>query len=148
MKSKRYKILSESGVSTLCNYVKANRKLAEKSGTAVSTLADTVELTVKEIESILNNKQDISAVISFTIPVTGWKSDASISSYPQYYEVAVPGLLETDVVEVTVSPTSSRIALEAGFTLTQSFDGRFRLRAISIPAQAILAQYRVIRATI
>lgn len=148
MAKKKYKLPLEVGFAALCDHIKAIRKTADASGSAVSALAEAVGETVEEIESILNEKQDIHVPVSFTIPTTGWGTDTSVADFPNYYDVAVSGLLETDVVAVTTAPGSAVAARAADFTTVQSYAGKFRLRCKAIPAKAIVATYQITDATV
>lgn len=92
---------------------------------------------------ISKNKHDVNAAVSFTIPASGWKTGGSAPDYQNYIDITVPGLLDTDIVAVYVAPESVSVARTANFATTQSFDGKFRLRAENIPSEAISAQYHI-----
>ena len=81
--------------------------------------------------------------MDFTIPASGWGTDNSVPSHPCYIDVTVPGLLATDIVAVDVAPGSVTVAQAANFAPTESFAGKFRLRAETVPAGAIAAQYHI-----
>ena len=98
------------------------------------------------IESLLilaQQKQNINAVVSFTIPKTGWGTDNSVPSYPYYLDVSVTGLLATDIVDVNIAPASALVASAAEFVGTESYAGKFRLRCKNIPTAAISAEYHI-----
>lgn len=98
------------------------------------------------IESILilaQNKQNVNAAVSFTIPTTGWGTDNTVPSYPYYLDVSVTGLLSTDIVDVNIAPASALIASAAEFTAVESSAGSFRLRCKNVPTTAITAQYNI-----
>ena len=141
---KKYKLPLSVGFAALCDHIKAIKKTADQSGSAVTNLAEAVDATVDEIEGVLNEKQDIMPAVPFTIPTTGWGTDNSVPQFPNCYDVTVTGLLDTDVVAVDVAPASEDVARAANFTQTQSYAGAFRLRAKNVPAAAITAQYRII----
>lgn len=141
---KKYKLPLSVGFAALCEHIKAIKKTADQSGSAVTELAMATEQAVTEIEGALNEKQDVNPAVAFTIPTTGWGTDSSVSGYTRYYDVTVTGLKETDVVAVDVAPSSEDTARAANFTQTQSYAGEFRLRAKNVPAAAITAQYRII----
>lgn len=89
------------------------------------------------------DKHDVNAAVSFTIPTSGWGTDSSVPSHPNYIDVSVTGLLATDIVDVDVLPGSTTVAQAANFTATQSYAGYFRLRAKTVPTAAISAQYHI-----
>lgn len=88
-------------------------------------------------------KLDVNAVVPFTIPTTGWGTDESVPSHPYYRDFAVTGLTDADIVDVNVSPASATAASVAGFTNTQSYAGKFRLRCQYIPTAEIQAEYHI-----
>ena len=92
---------------------------------------------------LAQGKHDVNAAVSFTIPVSGWGTDSSVPSHPNYIDITVQGLLATDLVAVDVAPASASVAETANFTSTESYAGKFRLRAEHIPTAAITAQYHV-----
>ena len=102
----------------------------------IGTLRDGLEL-------LAQNKADVNAVVNFTVPTSGWGTDNTVPSYPNYIDIAVTGLLATDIVSVVVSPESAGVARAANFTTTQSYAGKFRLRAANVPTAAITAQYHI-----
>ena len=89
------------------------------------------------------SKQDINAVVAFTIPTTGWGTDNTVPHYPYFLDIDVSGLLATDIVDVNVAPANAWTASAAEFTSTQSYAGKFRLRCANIPEAAISAEYHV-----
>lgn len=95
------------------------------------------------INVLAQGKADVNEKVDFTIPVSGWGTDNSVPSHPNYIDVAVSGLLATDIVAVDVAPGSASVAEAANFTSTQSYAGYFRLRAESVPTAAITAQYHI-----
>lgn len=103
------------------------------------------ELADKRLDGLELGKQDISPAVDLVIPTTGWGTDTSVPSHPQYYDIAVTGLQEQDIVAVEVAPGSCDVARAASFANTQSYAGKVRLRAKSVPTEAITAQYRIIK---
>lgn len=95
------------------------------------------------INVLAQGKADVNEKVDFTIPVSGWGTDNSVPSHPNYIDVTVSGLLATDIVAVDVAPGSASVAEAANFTSTQSYAGYFRLRAESVPTAAITAQYHI-----
>ena len=61
-------------------------------------------------------------------------------------DIAISGLTAADYVAVDVAPASSAVARAANFVATESRAGILRLRAASVPASAIWAQYHIITA--
>lgn len=131
------KALLGGGLAALCEHIKGIR-------TTVGDLAEATAQSVDEIDGILHEKQDINSKVAFTIPTTGWGTDSSVPQHSKFIDITVSGLLETDIVAVDVAPGSSEIARAANFTNTQSYAGKFRLRAASVPTAAISAQYHII----
>ena len=121
------KALLGGGLAALCEHIKDIR-------TTVGDLAEATAQSVDEIDGILHEKQDINSKVAFTIPTTGWGTDSSVLQHPKFI----------DIVAVDVAPGSSEIARAANFTNTQSYAGKFRLRAASVPTAAISAQYHII----
>lgn len=98
------------------------------------------------LEEMHGLKADRATFVSFSIPVTGWKSDSSVPGYTKYIDIKVDGLTAADSVGVDVDPSSSAVARAADFTSTESMAGVLRLRAASVPSAAISAQYHIIEA--
>src|SRR5699024_10011783 len=99
--------------------------------------------TVDEMNDILNEKQDIMSAVDFVIPTSGWGTDNTMKTYPNYYDVTVTGLLASDVVSVTPAPESEDVAGAAKFCAVESAAGKFRLRCKHIPTAPINAQYHI-----
>lgn len=98
------------------------------------------------LEEMHGLKADRATFVSFSIPVTGWKSDSSVPGYTKYIDIKVDGLTAADSVGVDVDPSSSAVARAANFVATESRAGILRLRAASVPTAAISAQYHIITA--
>lgn len=101
--------------------------------------------SVSKITELQSQKADKVEVHSFTIQTTGWAMDTAVSGFANYYDISVDGMTDNDVVNVMVAPVSSRIAVRAQFTNTESFNGYFRLRAKNIPESEISAQWYIVR---
>lgn len=129
MSKVKMKALLEKGLAELCSYMK---KYTAALGDLASATADG-----------LDEKQDITAAVSFTIPTTGWARDSNLTSY-YYCDISIAGLRATDIVDVTPAPESYSVARTAGFIPTESMAGKLRLRAKKAPTAAIKAQYRII----
>ena len=95
------------------------------------------------LQILVSGKEEVNPGVSFTIPTSGWGTDSSVPNHPNYIDITVSGLLATDIVAVDVAPGSYEVASEANFCSTESYAGKFRLRAENIPSAAITAQYHV-----
>lgn len=89
------------------------------------------------------NKEEVNPRTSFTIPTSGWGTDNSVPSHPNYIDISVNGLLASDIVEVNVAPGSVAVARAADFTPTQSLTGKLRLHCKNVPTAAISAEYHI-----
>lgn len=148
---KNIKLPLEIGFAALCSHIKAIKKTAEQSGSAVSDLAGATAASIGEIEGILNEKQDASKAVSFTIPAAGWASmeigenDEGMEDtheYPFYYDLAVAGITAKDRVDVTIAPGSAETATTCGLCpATETLAGKIRLRTAKIPTASIAAEY-------
>ena len=107
------------------------RSAASQSSNATAKVASAAAAALEEMHGL---KADRATFVSFSIPVTGWKSDSSVPGYTKYS------------VGVDVDPSSSAVARAADFTSTESMAGVLRLRAASVPSAAISAQYHIIEA--
>lgn len=104
-----------------------------------------ISVNSTKITELQSQKADKVEVHSFTIQTTGWAMDTAVSGFANYYDISVDGMTDNDVVNVMVAPVSSRIAVKAQFTNTESFNGYFRLRAKNIPESEISAQWYIVR---
>lgn len=98
------------------------------------------------VNILAQGKLDVNECVDFTIPTEGWGTEdekTSVPGYPYYIDIAAVGVLDSDVVAVDVAPVSKNAAEAANFTNTQSYAGKFRLRAESIPTAEIAAQYHI-----
>ena len=86
----KVKALLAKGLAELCSYMK---KYTAALGDLASATADG-----------LDEKQDITAAVSFTIPTTGWARDSTLTSY--YYCVA-SGVRTSVPVTMTAAPMFS-----------------------------------------
>ena len=119
------------------------RGAASKSNNATAKVASAAAAALEEMHEL---KADRSTFVQFSIPITGWATDSSVTGYPTYIDIKVDGLTAADSVGVDVDPSSSAVARAADFTSTESLDGVLRLRAASVPTAAISAQYHIITA--
>lgn len=98
---------------------------------------------VNAIEAIDAKKQDKSLSGSITIPSTGWGSDGT-ASYPKYYDISISGVTILDRPSIDVAPFSMETAVACGFCPTcESLNGKVRVRAATIPAASISAEYTI-----
>lgn len=140
----KIKTLLDVGVATICTYIKSALETAGQAASAVSTLSDAMSTTIDEINDILDEKLDITETVDFVIPVTGWGTDGTVGSYPNYFDVIVEGLKSSDVVSVIPAPGSADTAAAAQFCAVESVAGKFRLRCKQVPSAPINAQYHII----
>mgnify|MGYP000519762104 CR=1 FL=1 len=124
MAKAKVKTLLGTGLAALCSHIK-------QCNTALGDLSEATANGFDETDDILHEKQDVTAAVSFTIPVDGWGED---DSSPGYFccDIPIAGLLATDIVEGAV-----------GFIATESLEGKLRLRAAKAPTEKISAQYHI-----
>ena len=119
------------------------RSAASQSSNATAKVASAAAAALEEMHGL---KADRATFVSFSIPITGWKTDSSVPGYTKYIDIQIDELTSADSVSVDVDPASSAVAIAAGFTSTESLDGTLRLRAALIPTAVISAQYHIIEA--
>ena len=91
----------------------------------------------------LEEKADKPLRGTLSIPATGWGSD-STTGYPYYYDLAVSGVTADDRADVTFSADALALAVDCGICpVVQTMDGYIRLRAASVPASALTADYQI-----
>ena len=135
MAKAKVKTLLGTGLAALCSHIK-------QCNTALGDLSEATANGFEETDDILHEKQDVTAAVSFTIPVDGWGED---DSSPGYFccDIPIAGLLATDIVDVTVLPGFYDVAGAVGFIATESLEGKLRLRAAKAPTEKISAQYHI-----
>ena len=126
MAKAKIKTLLGTGLAALCSHIK-------QCNTALGDLSEATANGFEETDDILHEKQDVTAAVSFTIPVDGWGEDDSSPGY-FYCDIPIAGLLATDIVDVTGA---------VGFIATESLEGKLRLRAAKAPTEKISAQYHI-----
>ena len=110
MAKAKIKTLLGTGLAALCSHIK-------QCNTAIGDLSEATANGFEETDDILHEKQDVTAAVSFTIPVDGWGEDDSFPGY-FYCDIPIAGLLATDIVDVTVLPKFYDVAEQAvGFPL-------------------------------
>lgn len=103
----------------------------------IGNLAGTV---VEALDEMDKAKADKPGAVPVTIPKTGWAKDSN-AGYPQYYDIAAKGVTANDRAEVTITPGSLAAAKACGLCPTnETLAGKIRIRAASIPAEAITAE--------
>lgn len=135
MAKAKIKTLLGTGLAALCSHIK-------QCNTAIGDLSEATANGFEETDDILHEKQDVTAAVSFTIPVDGWGEDDSSPGY-FYCDIPIAGLLATDIVDVTVLPEFYDVAGAVGFIATESLEGKLRLRAAKAPTEKISAQYHI-----
>ena len=88
------------------------RSAASQSSNATAKVASAAAAALEEMHGL---KADRATFVSFSIPVTGWKSDSSVPGYTKYIDIKVDGLTAADSVGVDVDPSSSAVARAANF---------------------------------
>ena len=127
MAKAKVKTLLGTGLAALCSHIK-------QCNTAIGDLSEATANGFEETDDILHEKQDVTAAVSFTIPVDGWGED---DSSPGYFCCDIP------IVDVTVLPGFYDVAGAVGFIATESLEGKLRLRAAKAPTEKISAQYHI-----
>ncbi len=148
---KNIKLPLETGFAALCDHIKAIKQMTEQLGSAVSALAEATAASIGEIEGILNKKQDTGNAVPFAVPASGWVFEeingsggdiVDMCKYPYYCDLAVDGVTAKDRADVTIAPGSVETAAACGLCqTTETFTGKIRLRAVSIPSTDIAAEY-------
>ena len=110
-------------------------------GQLKNLMAQVTRAAVQDIAALDGRKQDKATAGSVTIPATGWGSD-STAGYPKYYDLAVSGVTASDRAELTLAPAALSTATACGLCPTcETLAGKVRLRAASVPAVAMAANY-------
>lgn len=124
---------------TVFEHLRACAEAAKSYATGLfGELAQTVTEAIGELESVKANK---GAAAAITIPATGWESDSS-GDYPHYYDITAEGVTASDRAEITIAPGSLGTAKTCGLCATnETMAGKIRVRAIQVPAEAILAEF-------
>ena len=112
MAKAKIKTLLGTGLAALCSHIK-------QCNTALGDLSEATANGFEETDDILHEKQDVTAAVSFTIPVDGWGEDDSSPGY-FYCDIPIAGLLATDIVDVTVLPEFYDVAGAVGFIAKES----------------------------
>lgn len=130
------------GKLTYINHLKACAEAARNfTNGLVANLAQTVTEAMQEMEAAKADKQ---ASVSLTIPKTGWSDDAASTSYPKYLDITASSITAKDSVNIAISPSSMAVAIACGMCPTsETFSGKIRIRAKSVPAANIQAEYRL-----
>ena len=107
----------------------------------ISNVANATVEAVEEIAGELNQKADKPNYITVVILIEGWQSDDF--DYPQYYDIAVEGITENDRTDIILAMESMKTAAECGFcNVTETLEGKIRVRAMAVPKEAITAEIR------
>lgn len=128
--------MSSEKVTTLSQLQTAAARSLQASGEVAQAAADAIE---EALDTLKQNKPQATAII---IPITGWNYSARLTCYKYYYDIDIEGITANDRAEVTVAPESVEAAVACGLCPTnETLDGVLRLRANSIPAEEIEAEY-------
>jgi hypothetical protein len=68
-----------------------------------------------------------------------------VDRYSKYIDLDIDGITSKDVISISVTPASAKVASYAQFANPETFDGYVRLRAVSVPTTAITAQYYIVQ---
>ena len=101
MAKAKVKTLLGTGLAALCSHIK-------QCNTALGDLSEATANGFEETDDILHEKQDVTAAVSFTIPVDGWGEDDSSPGY-FYCDIPIAGLLATDIVRYCRNFTMWRV---------------------------------------
>jgi len=105
----------------------------------IGNVANATVEAVEEIAGELNQKADKPNYITIVIPTEGWLNDNF--NYPNYYDIVVEGITEQDRADILFLPESMKTAAECGFfSMTETFAGKIRVRAMTVPTQALSAE--------
>ena len=94
MAKAKIKTLLGTGLAALCSHIK-------QCNTALGDLSEATANGFEETDDILHEKQDVTAAVSFTIPVDGWGEDGSSPGY-FYWSVSLPSAV---AASLPVGPT-------------------------------------------
>ena len=126
---------------TLTSQIKtALQKAKSYTASHISELAQATTELFEEVDAV---KLDKPQAVAVSIPATGWQTDeAEDAAYPLYYDITVPGLTAVDIADVRIAPGSQPAAIACGLCATsETLAGMIRLRAASVPAEALAAEY-------
>jgi len=137
----KWKAFKEGGLNALFSSLIQIKGTVDDNTSAVSGLgqdfAEMVSLTTQE----LAGKQDKRSAVAVTLPVSGWGSD-STADYPRYYDITVSGVTARDRANVDIAPAALGTAAACGLCpACETLAGKIRLRARTVPAAAIAAEY-------
>ena len=130
------------GKLTLTEHLKACAEAAKTfTNGMIAELAQTVTEAMQEMESVKADRQDS---VSITIPTTGWGVDDASESYPSYCDITVAGVTAKDRADIAIAPNSMDAAIACGMCPTcETLAGKIRVWARIVPAEAIVAEYRL-----
>lgn len=130
------------GKLTLTEHLKACAEAAKTfTNGMIAELAQTVTEAMQEMESVKADRQDS---VSITIPTTGWGVDDASESYPNYYDITVAGVTAKDRADIAIAPNSMDAAIACEMCPTnETLTGKIRVWARTVPAEAIVAEYRL-----
>lgn len=98
-----------------------------------------------EIDEKLKVKANTINIHTLTIPTTSQLTDDTVDRYSKYIDLDIDGITSKDVISISVTPASAKVASYAQFANPETFDGYVRLRAVSVPTTAITAQYYIVQ---
>lgn len=125
------------------------RSALTKVAEIIGQFASAADADIERVEAALSQAQAGAAkkplTGAITIPTSGWGSDTT-ATYPKYYDIAVTGVTTSDRASVDIAQAALATAVACGLCpVTETLAGKIRLRAASIPAAAMAANYWVER---
>lgn len=142
------------GFSALINFIKQTRRTSDVAASDVSALQEDIQgltaqttETFRQVDNALaemdSSKMDKRNEAAISIPTTGWQTTTGIS-YPKYCDLTAQDITAADRVDIMVAPASVQTAVSCGICPTcETLEGKIRIRAKQVPAQAISARYWV-----
>lgn len=138
---KKWKVFDAPSWSALLSSLARIKETADASSSAVSGLGEDIAELSNLMATGLTGKQDRAKAVYCSIPANGWGKDGT-AAYPNYYDLPAVGVTARDRVEIILSPSSLRTAAACGLCQTcESLAGKVRLRSVSVPTAAIVAEY-------
>ena len=134
MAKAKIKTLLGTGLAALCSHIK-------QCNTALGDLSEATANGFEETDDILHEKQDVTAAVSFTIPVDGWGEDDSSPGY-FYCDIPIAGLLLPTLWMLRYC-RNLRCGGCGGLYCDRKLEGKLRLRAAKAPTEKISAQYHI-----
>lgn len=112
--------------------------IGQITGTVADALVEMAEVKADKVESV-----------SLTIPKSGWGTETgstAFEDYPKFIDISVNNVTVRDVVNVTIKPSSLKVASNCGLCpTTETLNGKVRLRSAELPSDNIEAEYFILQ---